>query len=158
MKRWAWILCGILLMGTGGKTGEDLETLKPVCLLEVSWKKGSVMLRTDTGDYGTGASLQSALKDMEETSSGRIFLETADFLLLEGNAEALLPEIWEKLRPAVRVCRTEEKLDLRQAAEYLSVHLPETTLGGMEREGDIPPELIKEGERLKFNEKPGKAK
>ena len=158
MKRWVWLLCGILLMGAGGKQGVELENLKPVSLLEVRREDGIITLRTDTGDYGTGKTWQAALKDMEETSTGMIFMETADFLLLCENTDELLPEICEKLRPAIRVCKSERKIDPQSAAEFLSAHPPCTTLGAVFREGKEPARLLKEGGRLKIDETPGKNK
>ena len=129
MKRWIWILCGVLLFGLMGENGTEIENLKPVQLLEISRENGRILLQTDTGDRGRGRNLQEALEDLQASSDGRIFLETADLLLVRKNTEDLLNHLDSILRPAVRICITESQVDLQKAAKFLSCHRPERTLG-----------------------------
>ena len=104
MKRWMWILCGLLAFQMLEKTGSEMETLQPVQLLEVSRQGRWILLRTDTGDRGMGENLLSALQDMQESSRGRIFLETAEQVILKKGTESLVPELQQLLRPAAAVC------------------------------------------------------
>ena len=146
MKRWMWILCGILVFQLLGETGTQVENLKPVQLLYGSREADKIILKTDTGDMGSGESLQEALANMQKTASGRIFLETADLLLLSESSADLLPELRTVLRPAVRVCIANQEPDLKAAAEYLSYHEPETILGQLRsRKYPLPELILKEG-------------
>ena len=150
MKRWMWILGALLAFQLMEKTASDIEQLQPVQLLEVSRSRGEILLRTDTGDQGRGRNLEAAMKNMADTSEKRIFLETADQLLLRKNTEYMVPELYRLLRPAVRVCRVGQKVDLKQAAEFLSTHEPRNTLGKLYAgEGQLP-ELKVERGRLKL--------
>ena len=150
MKRWMWILGALLAFQLMEKTGSDIEQLQPVQLLEVSRSRGEILLRTDTGDQGRGRNLEAAMKNMADTSEKRIFLETADQLLLRKNTEYMVTELYRFLRPAVRVCRVGQKVDLKQAAKFLSTHEPRNTLGKLYAgEGQLP-ELKVERGRLKL--------
>lgn len=150
MKRWMWILCGILVFQFLGETGEEVENLKPVQLLYAEKNGMEILLETDTGDQGRGQSLEEALENMQETASGRIFLETADQLLLSEDSEELLPELQRVLRPAARVCIAEEKPDLKEAAEFLTFHKPETTMGRLKSGIILLPGLILEEGRMRL--------
>ena len=150
MKRWTWILCGLLAFGFMEKTGAQVEVLQPVQLLQVQKEKGIIWLKTDTEDFGSGESLQAAMKNLQETSEKRIFLETADMLILGENTQELLPELRTLLRPAVQVCGSKDELDLAQAAAYLKNHRSSITLAGITEEERKLPELKAEGGRLRL--------
>ena len=125
MRRWMWILCGILAFQFLERTGTEPEQLKPVQLLLAEKTGERVILKTDTVDYGEGYTVKEALQNMEDSADGRIFLETAELLILKGTYEELLADLQKVLRPAVGICTTEERLDPAKAAEYLSVLRPE---------------------------------
>ena len=150
MKRWMWIICGILAFQMLGKTGEDLETLKPVQLLQVEKEQEQIILKTDTGDRVRGNTLRLALEDMQETADGRIFLETADYLLLTEGTEELVPELRKQLRPAVRLCMAEKNGNLKKLAQFLSAHEPGVSLGQYGYGKEKLPVLIMRKGRLKL--------
>lgn len=109
--------------------GTDVAQLQPVELVAFSVENGTILMETDTGDQGTGPSLKAAAANLTETAQGHIFLETVNYVLLEESAQALLPEIVQShIRPSTLVLRCEGDVDLEQAAEFLAVHTPQTTL------------------------------
>ena len=110
----------------------DVGKLIPVNLIYIYEEEG-VVLETDTGNEGRGDTLEEAIRDLKETASGEIFLDTADYLLTESEDLALI--MTEYLNGSVRVCITEESLDLEQAAEYLQVHRPKGKLKTAKEEG-----------------------
>lgn len=131
MKRWMWCLGALILAaGLGGIpfAGTDVGKLQPVELIRVSRVGDRILVETDTGDRGTGADLAGAFEDLKQTTSGQVFLDTAEYLLVSPAAEGLLPELSEYLRPACGVCLERGKADLEQAAAYLSAHEPKLTL------------------------------
>ena len=154
MKRWMWLMCALLLFCLMEQTGAQVEMLQPVQLLQVSKINGSIWLRTDTKDFGTGKTLQDALEDLQATSEKQIFLETADMLILGENTEYLLPELRAYLRPAVQVCRTVGEMDPAQAAAFLENHSSRLTLGEYAEKSQLP-ELKAAGGRLRLAENHG---
>ena len=149
MKRWMWILCGLLVFSLMEETGSRVEELQPVQLLQVTKKNGSIWLETDTNDFGRGDTLKNAMEDLQITAEKQIFLETADMLVLGENTESLLPELRRYLRPAVQVCRTQDDIDLTQAAVYLQNHRSYITLSRLSAEVTLP-ELKAAGGRLRL--------
>ena len=146
MKRWCLYLGALLLVGAISPfAGTDVGQLQPVQLVMVTVGQGAVEITTDTGDLGRGATVQEAFSDMQQTSPKKIFVETAEYLLINRAAEAMLPDITNILRPSCAVCLAEEKLDLLAAAEFLNNHLPELTLQDYRTgERDLPVLVLKE--------------
>ena len=139
MKRWVFILCAILGMHLLPGGGTPLEQLEPVELLLVLPADPGVILLTDTGDMGEGETLALALEDLEEHAEGKIFLETAEQLVVTEKTLWALPELTELLRPAAEVTLGAGRIVPDTAARYLRYHSPHLTLGALRRaEREIP--------------------
>ena len=148
-----WILYGaalslVSLLNITGFTGTDVGEIQPVQAVMVTKSGNTVLLQTDTGDVGMGTDPNTALQDMQEHAVGKLFLETADYLVLQPGCEELLPELSEMLRPSCKVCTVIGSADPKTAAQYLAVHEPELSLrdwlGGEKR----VPELVEREGRL----------
>ena len=85
-------------------------------------------LETDTGHSGIGKSVFEALENLKATASGNVFLDTADYLMVEKGREELLEEIYTVLRPSCMVCTAEKMPDMKSIGEFLSAHEPDVTL------------------------------
>ena len=128
MKKWiAWVLTLAVLLFPSQK-GTELGKLRPVELLYAVKQGDALILRTDTGDMGMGFTLRQAVADLKRTSQGTVFLDTADYLLVTGDTESLIPEFTSRMRPSAEVCLTEGDLDPEKAAEFLSAHPGKVTL------------------------------
>lgn len=124
----------------------DLGTLQPVQLVQVTTCSGMVHIRTDTGLFGEGADFAAALENLHQTSPGKPYLETADFLLITPASAVYLPELKEVCRPATEVAQISCVADGKSAAAFLQTHRPPCTLRRLER-GDPIPKLIVLGEQ-----------
>ena len=122
------LLAAAVFMECAPNPGVDAAKLKPVELLRVRTAPGAVLAETETGDFGVGANLESALLDLKKSTSGVLFLETVDYVILPENIGRLPSQLLKHLRPGCGVCVCEDKLDLEAAAEYLNVHRPRVTL------------------------------
>lgn len=140
MKRFWIMAAAVAALAFLSPAGEgDVGDLLPVELLYVYMEEGVVHLETDDGQWGVGNSLSTALEDLHATSPGRVFLETADYLVVTREAIPLLSELMKVLRPAARVC-VAETID-RNAAAYLAAHEPDVTLGELRSGSSIIPVL-----------------
>lgn len=131
MKRWLWCAGALLLTAMlGGMpfVGTDIAKLQPVEVLRVQKNGDVISVDLDTGDSGKGTTLDAALRDLKESTPGKVFLETADYLLINGEAEALLITLTDHLRPACGVCLENGEAKLEEAAEFLGAHEPGLTL------------------------------
>lgn len=108
--------------------GTDVGELKPVEAVQLYKMGQTVVIATDTGDSGRGTTVEAAFENLEETTSGNIFLDTADYLLLSAGAMKEAEELRGYLKKSTRVCIAEMNIDTAEAAEYLKVHRPETVL------------------------------
>lgn len=130
------------IFGTNSSRGTDIAKLAPIGVVWLSEGDGKIFLKTDTGDFGVGEDMQAALEDMKATASGTVFLDTADYLIVEQGREELLEQAYTFLRPSCMICVAEKMPDLEVAAEYLSAHEPELTLRQYRVEKGNIPELV----------------
>lgn len=131
MKRWAWYVAALALIvavSAESYAGSDVGELQPVQTVRVIDRNGQIVVETDTGDFGEGVTLKDAFADMEATASTRLFLDTAEYLLIAPECQSLLPELMSYLRPSCYLCLTEGEADLAQVGQFLRCHVPERTL------------------------------
>lgn len=122
MKR--WLLYGILFAVAVfiPVDSTDVGKLHPVQAVSVGYYDGQVVLKTDTGEMGRGTTPALALENLKQTAPAVIYLDTAEFLLVEENALELVAAMRAFLKSNVRICLTAPEVEVDQAAEYLRVH------------------------------------
>ncbi len=131
MKQWAyWLLAGVALSFLGGKSsaGTDVAKLQPVEVVYVARADDRIRIITDTGDSGMGEDLQAAIAKLQATTPAEVFLETAEYLLVDSECWDLLDELTEVLRPSCRVCVLDGDLEPETVGAYLRIHRPVVTL------------------------------
>ena len=122
MKR--WILYGVILAALMiiPVTPLDVGKLHPVQVVLAYKENDWVIIQTDTGDVGIGGTAQQALKNMEDTSSGVIYLDTAEYLLVTREAEDAITQLRTALKPKTQICYAEPEIDIREAGKFLASH------------------------------------
>ena len=124
----------LLLLGSGGT---DIGRLRPVEAVWLREENGLLILETDTGDMGWGMTVEDAVKKLKETTPGQIYLDTADYLLLEEGLEGEIPDLREHLKKRTAMAYGPEPLDLEAAVCYLRVHRPSGMIGKEGKPGEI---------------------
>lgn len=125
------ILCYFIILGLAAAIPQkrlDVGKLLPVELIYIDEKDAEIIIRTDTGDTGEGATLDKAFNNLEETAKGVIYLDTAIYLLVSEDGLPHMKELWKYVKKEIKVCRCNSEVDLKEAATYLSVHDPKITL------------------------------
>ena len=153
MKRWLCFTAAVALVAVFGLTpfsGSDVATLQPVELIWVGVSEDGLVVRTDTGDLGSGNTAEQAFANLKQTTPGEVFLDTVDYLLLQPSALEFLPALTDILRPACNVCLVEQEVDLEKAARFLRVQSVEFTLQNYRTGEDNIPYLKADEERLKL--------
>lgn len=151
MKRWLLYII-VLLCGVSSNGGTDIGELAPVEVVWLSENAGQIYLETDTGDMGRGETIQAALTDMKAAAPGTIFLETADYLIIEQGREALLEQAYDLLRPSCKISVAWSKPDLKNVAMFLNAHEPPVTLRQYHVEKNELPVLREEEGRFEWLE------
>lgn len=123
MRRLLYIIVVLVLLAVPVRRS-DVGSLLPVEAVMVDYKRGKVTITTDTGNVGAGEDLQQAYLDLKENASKQIYLDTADYLILEGDAIQLAEELGDYLKPGIRVCESNGKIDAEEAVQYLAAHTP----------------------------------
>lgn len=131
MKRWvaaALLLAAAAVLPRLSHPAADVGELEPVAAARISQTPEGVIIRTDTGGEGFGENLQFAVEDLRCRSVRVVFLDSANFLLLENLSEEVWAQLGDYFRPGCYVCRVESEMDLAAAAQYFAVNPPEQTL------------------------------
>ena len=131
MKKWLWFLAAFLVVATVGmqpSAGKDVAKLQPVQVVCLGKYGDSFAVWTDTGDWGTGATLDDAVENMKMAAVGEVFLETADHLLLMEDCMDLLEDVTAYLRPSCSLCLIRGEPDMKRIGQFLQAHAPEVTL------------------------------
>lgn len=125
-KKGSWLLAGAaaaLLLTFTPFRSSDVAELIPVEILVIS--KEDDQLVVDGGQIqGRGATWTEAWQDLKQGAPGKVFLGTAEYVVLVGDAIDQLDIVAESelLRPAARVCYCPgETPQVEQAAKYLTV-------------------------------------
>lgn len=106
----------------------NVGQLLPVELVMLRTEGKLVVLETDTGNIGKGTTVESAYCELEQTAPGNIYLDTARYLMVSEAAQQYVIQISKYLKDNVRVCYAEQRIDLKDAAEYLRMHKPKRKL------------------------------
>lgn len=105
----------------------ELGKLKPVEVIRIEKTGEMIRIETDTGDSGEGGTVNQAIWDLQETTAGRVYLDTAEYILL-GADETVLNQISPYLKDAIRVCKCAGEIKLDETAVFLDVHRPKIKL------------------------------
>lgn len=108
--------------------GTDVGKLQPVELVYIYREAETVKVETDLGEMGTGTTVGEAIENLKATTSGIVFLDTADYALIDETAKEEIEDLKVYLKPSTRVCMLQKEADLKKAAEYLQVHKPKLYL------------------------------
>lgn len=111
-----------------GGPGTDIGMLIPVETLFIQKQGDTIVIQTDSADTGAGATMKQAAEDLKEKAHGIIYLDTADYLILNGEAEALLPQLQNNRKQEVVLCKADEKIDVQKVTPFLRTHRPQLEL------------------------------
>ena len=107
-----WIYFGVLLALMLLPAGTDAAKLAPAQLVYVQTNGSEITVRTDLGNMGSGRDLSEAFKDLENTTPGKVFLDTADYLLVDETSVRYLQELGGWLKGDCLVCLGKKIKDL----------------------------------------------
>ena len=130
MKKWLLltaVLITVAILSHRPHPARDVAKLEPVQAVYIHREGTYLSIEADTGARGTGKTLTEAASHMKASASGEIFLDTAEFLLLDA-AVPITEEFHTLLRPTCTVTFTTTPPDLQAVSEFLSVHTPKRTL------------------------------
>ena len=122
--------------------GTDLSELIPVEILYIDKVEDHIQVVTDQGVSGMADTLEAALADMQGTSPGRVFLDTAEYLLVTEQALPELENLMRTIRPSVKLLLVTQQPQWDGLAAYLQGQDPEATLLDYQTENVSIPKLM----------------
>ena len=95
-------------------------------------------------------SLEKAVDALRAEAPGILFLDTADYVLLTGEAEDCMEKLQDYVRPGTRVYKLEGTAELSEIGPFLKTHGPDAPLYRLQKGKLQLPKLTAEGEKLRF--------
>ena len=147
MKR--WILYSVLFAAAMliPVNSTDIGKLHPVQSVFVEYNNEQVILKTDTGEIGIGDTPELALENLKQTAPAIIYLDTAEFLLMEENSLKFAEQMRKLLKDKVRICLMDPEIEVSRATKFLRVHGKLPKLQGW-KQGENLPILTRQNERI----------
>ena len=106
----------------------EVRKLLPIRAVAVYRSQGQITLETDTEHKGDGESVEAAILELKKNTPAVVYLDTAEYLLVSKDAEAVIPQLCNYFKPRVKVCICEAEGDVKTFAEYVDVHGATTEL------------------------------
>ena len=148
MKKWIWLAALALFLLP--RRGTEVGKLLPVETLLIEKQAGQYRVSADTGSAGRGDSLEKAVDALRAEAPGILFLDTADYVLLTGEAEDCMEKLPDYVRPGTRVYKLEGTAELSEIGPFLKTHGPDAQLYRLQKRELQLPKLTAEGEKLHF--------
>lgn len=101
---------------------QDVAELEPIQAVYLNKEDNMLIMQTDTLDRGRGNNAQEALAEMQKQSSGIIYLDTAQYLLVTEDTTEYIIEMIPLLKDSVKVCLWGGEGDLAEGAKYMQAH------------------------------------
>ena len=129
MKKWLYpaVFLAAAILSRLPHPAVDIARLDPVRAIYLYMDGDAMTIETDSGDSGSGPDLEGAYAALRANAHREIFLDTAEFLILDPDVP-ITEAFYELLRPTTRVVFSNEKPDLETISDYLTIHPPEITL------------------------------
>lgn len=99
----------------------DVARLEPVQTVAISREADTIVVQTDTDNKGIGKTVDQAIENLEDTTPGVIYLDTAEYLLVAENAQDIVHALRSYLTPSVKVALWDGEGSVQSAAKYLGV-------------------------------------
>ena len=129
MKKWLYpaAFLAVALLTRLPHPAVDIALLAPVRSIYIHIDGETLTIETDGHISGSGADLREAYQDLTANADREIFLDTAEFLILDPDVP-ITEEFYDLLRPTTKVVWSADRPDPETISEYLTIHPPEMTL------------------------------
>lgn len=143
------IMAAVLLIPVERADVAKLHPVQTVALYKIT---EGYRIETDTGDIGSGATVDAAFADLKATTPGVIYLDTADYFLIAQDTESAAEEMRKYLKSGVQVCEIIGQGNLENISLFLSSHSGLPLFRKWEK-GENLPLLDCRKEQIKFLQK-----
>ena len=100
----------------------DVAKLLPVKAVAVYMQNDQVVMETDMAYIGRGDTALSALADLKERTPAVVYLDTAEYLLVDQAAVTQVDLLRQELKPSVKVCLCQAAGRVQETVKYLEIH------------------------------------
>ena len=99
----------------------NIADLLPVEAVAIYMNGNQVVLETDTGNKGSGETVEKAVAALKENTPAVVYLDTAKYLLISPDATEQAERLYSYLKPSVKVCVCQAAGRVKDMVEYLEI-------------------------------------
>lgn len=147
IRKILYLIIIVCAFGFGQKLERrKIEEMNPIETIRLSKIEDVILLETDTGEFGAGRTVEEAVKALEETSIGDLFLDSVEFVMVERGTEDILNDLKGIVNSNCKIALDNSNADIQAITEYLRTHVPSESLSDIYHGTDLSSELLeKEG-------------
>jgi len=116
----------------------EIANLEPIQAVWMYTENGTVFLKTDTEDQGSGTTVADALADMKHNSPGIIYLDTAQYLFVSPSATESVAALQPYLKDSVQLCGWDGQGEIQNAVKYADSHKIGIQMKQWDGAGNLP--------------------
>ncbi len=116
----------------------EIADLEPIQAVWMYTENGNIVLETDTEDKGIGITVETALDDMKNKSSGIVYLDTAQYLLVSEPVVGEVSAIQPYIKQSVRLCKWGGQGSVKEAVKYADSHNLGLKMKNWNEAGNLP--------------------
>lgn len=148
MKKWLYpaAFLAVALLTRMPHPAVDIANLSPVRSIYIDIDGATLTIETDDHIFGSGRDLSEAYQDLTANADREIFLDTAEFLILDPNV-TITAEFYNLLRPTTKVVFAVGPPDFDTISDYLAIHPPRMTLANLRPTNTQPSALRTQHEK-----------
>ena len=126
----------------------NIANLRPVQVIAFYGDGENLVIETDTRDRGVGTTPQQALQNLKDTAKGVLYLDTAEYILMEDTAQSAVEALRWAFRKSAKICRIQGQIALEDAADFLASHGKLPKIKEWKAGADLPVlEIVEEHEK-----------
>lgn len=116
----------------------EIASLEPIQAVWLYQENEKIIFQTDTGNIGVGATFEEALTNMKESSTGIVYLDTAQYVFVSGDAQKQILTLRPFVKPSARLCKWEGQGSIQEAVAYADARKIGVKLADWKQGSNLP--------------------
>ena len=116
----------------------EIASLEPIQAVWLYQENEKIILQTDTENIGMGTTIEEALTNMKESSTGIVYLDTAQYVFVSVEAQQQIVMLRSFVKSSVRLCKWEGQGSIQEAVAHADARKIGVKLADWKQGSNLP--------------------